>query len=161
MSIEAVAWALTVPIGGNAKVILLGLANHAHPDGTEAYPSLDTLATYAACDRSTARRNVRKLAEDGWIEQRGFGPQGQAKYRLVLEGWQNATPTQAASEGVAKRHRGVAPMPPEPSLVKASSSSSDVPVDSEVSLDSDQPPARARAREAGPANVKGAGEGKV
>lgn len=42
MSIEAVSWALGVPVGGNEKVMLLGLANHAHPDGSNAYPALGT-----------------------------------------------------------------------------------------------------------------------
>jgi hypothetical protein len=90
MSVEAFTWALSVPVGGNAKVVLLGLANHAHPDGSESYPALDTLAGYAHCDRSTARRNVRKLAADGWIVEDGTGPKGQAKYRLAM--------------GVAERH---------------------------------------------------------
>lgn len=85
MSIEAMSWALTVPLGGNAKVVLLGLANHAHPDGTSAYPALTTLAVYAHCDRSTARRNCRRLADDGWIERTGVGPNGQNEYRLCVE----------------------------------------------------------------------------
>jgi hypothetical protein len=44
MSVEAMAWALRVPIGGSAKVVLLGLANHADPDGGQAWPCVDTLA---------------------------------------------------------------------------------------------------------------------
>jgi hypothetical protein len=110
MSVEAITWALRVPVGGNAKVILLGLANHAHPDGTESYPALDTLAEYAACDRSTARRNLRLLRDSGWIVEDGKGPKGQTKFRLLLEGgWQNAT-------GGTGARGGVAPMPPEPSI---------------------------------------------
>ncbi len=84
MSVEAFSWALTVPVGGNQKVILLGLANHAHPDGTESYPALDTLAGYAHCDRSTARRNVRKLLDGGWISEDGEGPRGTIKYSLSM-----------------------------------------------------------------------------
>lgn len=121
MSVEAVAWALTVPVGSNQKVVLIGLANHAHPDGSNTYPSLDKLAEYAACDRSTARRNVRKLLEGGWIIEDGNGPMGTVKYRLSM----------TEIEGVAERHRGVAlapegggsgapegvaPMPPEPPI---------------------------------------------
>jgi len=78
-------WALRVPVGGNQKVVLLGLANHANPDGSDSYPSLDTLAVYGCCDRSTARRNVRRLADEGWIEPDGTGPCGQHRYRLRLE----------------------------------------------------------------------------
>lgn len=125
MSIEVITWALRVPVGGNAKVVLLGLANHAHPDGTESYPSLDTLAEYAACDRSTARRNVRKLVAEGWAIEDGTGPKGQTKYRLAVHrrGGSKMQP-------VADRHSGtdasggVAPMPPEPSLEPSSQSKS-------------------------------------
>lgn len=121
MSIEATTWALSVPVGGNAKVVLLGLANHAHPDGTESYPALDTLAGYANCDRSTARRNVRKLVADGWAIEDGHGPKGQTKYRLPLEravpsrGGGKTPPSQNATGGTGASG-GVAPMPPEPSL---------------------------------------------
>lgn len=139
MSVEATAWALNVPVGGNTKVVLLGLANHAHPDGRESYPALDTLARYAHCNRSTARRNVRRLAAEGWIEEYGKGPQGQAKYRLLMDRDPGADtdptggvlPPVANRDGVALAtegggtenrgggtgdRQGVAPMPPEPSF---------------------------------------------
>lgn len=111
-------WALRVPVGGNQKVVLIGLANHAHPDGTEAYPSLDTLAEYAHCDRSTARRNVRKLVADGWAIEDGLGPRGQVKYRLPLERQGGKTPPVAPppSGGGKNEAEGVAPVLPEPSL---------------------------------------------
>lgn len=124
MSVEAVSWALSVPVGGNAKIVLLGLANHAHPDGSEAYPSLRTLSKYANCDPSTVRRQLRFLVVNEWIEAAGKGPAGQTKYRLLL-GSQNATPLvqNATPEGVAERNggvangypQGVAPVQPEPS----------------------------------------------
>lgn len=119
MSIEAITWALTVPVGGNAKVVLLGLANHAHPDGTHSFPALDTLATYAHCDRSTAIRNVRKLEEDGWIVRTGEGPRGQVCYRLAVDRViasgggktpRGKTPLGGGTSGT----EGVAPAPPEP-----------------------------------------------
>jgi hypothetical protein len=115
------AWALSVPIPGNQKLVLIGCANHAHADGTESYPSLDTLATYACCDRSTARRNVRKLIEDGWLVEDGLGPKGQTKYRLNM-GVQDATGgklprvANAANGGGKNGAEGVAAVPPEPSL---------------------------------------------
>ncbi len=123
MSVEAFTWALRVPVGGNQKVILLGLANHAHPDGGEAYPALDTLAEYAHCDRSTARRNVRKLIELGWIEEDGRGPRGQIKYRLAMSDQPliaarggNTPPVAPMPPGGGISHLpGVAPVPPEPS----------------------------------------------
>lgn len=124
MSIECVSWALKVPVGGNMKVVLLGLANHAHPDGTDAYPALDTLAGYAYCDRSTARRNVRKLVELGWIREDGFGPKGQTKYTLAMsdrprfaDRGGDSPPVASEPDGGGTRDLGgVAPMPPEPSI---------------------------------------------
>lgn len=116
MSVEAITWALRVPVGGNAKVILLGLANHAHPDGTNAYPALDTLAEYAACHRATARRNLRELEEAGYIEREGEGPKGQHRWRLMIGG-RKTRPVAPASEGGDTGVReGVAPVLPEPSM---------------------------------------------
>jgi hypothetical protein len=115
MSIEAVGWALNVPVGGNEKVVLLGIANHCRPDGTEAWPSLETLARYAACDRSTARRNLRKLEEAGWIVRSGEGPRGTVSWSLP-GGWQNATVAPVPAGGGTSAPEGVAPAPPEPSL---------------------------------------------
>lgn len=129
MSIEAVKWALEAQVGGNAKVLLIGLANHAHPDGTEAYPSLDTLARYAHCDRSTARRNVRKLVEAGWISEDGLGPRGQTKYSLnfgVDDPTGSKTPRVATGGGgVAKQARSDGKMPPEPSFEPSNEPSSE------------------------------------
>lgn len=127
MSIEAVGRALAAPLGGNPKVLLLGLANHAHPDGTNSYPSIERLAGYCHCDRRTAQRNVRKLQDDGFIEQEGVGPVGQTRWRICFEAWeggrQNATPrqnagggTHAAGGGGISGPGGAAPMPPEPSI---------------------------------------------
>jgi hypothetical protein len=115
VSVEAFTWALNVPVGGNAKVVLLGLANHAHPDGSEAYPALDTLARYAHCDRSTARRNVRKLAADGWIIEDGTGPKGQTKYRLAMGGGDSPPVAPTPAGGGKFAPEGVAPVQPEPS----------------------------------------------
>lgn len=131
MSVEAFTWALSVPVGGNQKVVLLGLANHAHPDGTESYPALDTLATYAACDRSTARRNLRKLVEDGWVVEDGLGPRGQGKYRLLMKdsptvGGGKVPPVASEPQGGGTgASEGVAAAPPEPTTEPSSNRTED------------------------------------
>jgi hypothetical protein len=89
MAVEATTWALRVPVGGTAKVVLLGVANHAHPDGSEAYPSIKRLAEYACCDDRTVTRALRKLESEGWILRDGKGPRGQNKYRLAI--WRRPT----------------------------------------------------------------------
>lgn len=84
MSVEAISWALSVPLGGNLKVVLIGIANHAHEDGTNAYPSVRTLARYACCERSTVQRCLRRLEELEWIVPDGTGANGTNRYRLPL-----------------------------------------------------------------------------
>lgn len=62
------AWALNVKgIDPTAKLVLLGLANHAHKDGTEAFPAVKTLADYASVSERTARRHLGDLRKTGYI----------------------------------------------------------------------------------------------
>lgn len=69
MSVEVMSWVLHFsPASGTEKVILLGIANHASIDGSNAWPSLATLATYARVDQRTVRRTLRALEEAGLIE---------------------------------------------------------------------------------------------
>lgn len=127
MSIEAVGRTLAAPLGGNPKVLLLGIANHAHPDGTNAYPSIERLAGYCHCDRRTAQRNVRKLQDDGFIEPEGVGPVGQTRWRICFEAWEAgrhfAAPQQSARGGTGAAGGGGIPgqggaalVPPKPSI---------------------------------------------
>ena len=89
MSIEATEWALcTAPKHPTATVrlVLLGLAKHAWKDGTGAYPSQGTLASYlAGGDNDSNRRKVRRalseLESGGWI-QRG----SQSKVKKIPKG---------------------------------------------------------------------------
>ncbi|MFI1914545.1 helix-turn-helix domain-containing protein [Nocardia sp. NPDC020380] len=71
MSVEAMAWALigAPDVGGREQVVLIGLANHAHADGTFSYPSHATLAAYARCDKRTVRRAIASLETKGLIER--------------------------------------------------------------------------------------------
>lgn len=119
MSIEALTWALTVPVGGNAKVILLGLANHAHPDGSNSWPSWNRLAVYAHCDRATVHRHLTKLEEAGWIARTGEQRRGVVVYQLAMT--PHTDPSQNATGGNLRpvaplRPPPVAPVRPEPSV---------------------------------------------
>lgn len=71
MSIEATSWALnveTVP-DSTARVVLLGLANHAGRDGSAAWPSVATLAEYAVCSTRTVQRKLRELETRGLVRK--------------------------------------------------------------------------------------------
>lgn len=70
MSIEIVARILNTQTGlhPTAKMVLIGLANHANPDGTHVFPSVARIARYAECDPRTVKRQLKALRLAGWIE---------------------------------------------------------------------------------------------
>ena len=70
MSVEAVSWALNlapVPVDAGGKpnsacaFVLVVLANHAGPDGTGAFPSVDTLVRYTRLSERTIRTALDRL----------------------------------------------------------------------------------------------------
>ena len=52
---------------GSKLLLLLALADFAHDDGANVYPSVDTLAQKTRCDRRTVQRNLRQLEGEGAI----------------------------------------------------------------------------------------------
>jgi Helix-turn-helix domain len=76
MSVEAISWALNlapVPVdrGGQpssaCKFVLVGLANHAGPDGTGAFPSVATLVRYTGLSERTVRASLDRLEAAGIV----------------------------------------------------------------------------------------------
>ncbi len=76
MSVEAISWALNLaPVpadrGGQpssaCKFVLVGLANHAGPDGTGAFPSVATLVRYTGLSERTVRSCLGRLGAEGII----------------------------------------------------------------------------------------------
>jgi Helix-turn-helix domain len=76
VSVEAISWALNLaPVpadrGGQpssaCKFVLVGLANHAGPDGTGAFPSVATLVRYTGLAERTVRTCLDRLASEGII----------------------------------------------------------------------------------------------
>ncbi len=76
MSVEAISWALNlapVPMDRNGqpsspcKFVLVGLANHAGPDGTAAFPSVRTLMRYTGLAERTVRACLARLEAAGVI----------------------------------------------------------------------------------------------
>jgi hypothetical protein len=76
VSVEAFSWALNLaPVprdrGGKrnpaCKAVLIGLANHAGPDGTGAFPSVWRLMRYTELSERTVRTALDRLEADGVI----------------------------------------------------------------------------------------------
>ena len=64
--VSSAVWRLALP--ATAKLVLLKLADCANDDGSNAYPSLETVARECGCDVRTVRRTVRNLEERGLLE---------------------------------------------------------------------------------------------
>lgn len=72
MTLVTMVWALKhadVPPDPIAHLVLIGLADHAHDDGTEARPSVATLAQYARCSERTVHTKLRLLESAGLIRR--------------------------------------------------------------------------------------------
>lgn len=76
MSVEAISWAFNLaPVprdrNGNrnpaCKAVLIGLANHAGPDGKDAFPSVRTLVRYTDLSERTVRTALDRLEAEGTI----------------------------------------------------------------------------------------------
>lgn len=74
MSIEAISWALNqapIPVdrrdASSLAMVLVGLANHADPDGRNAFPSNATLTRYTRLSERSVRNILRELATLGLI----------------------------------------------------------------------------------------------
>jgi hypothetical protein len=76
VSVEAISWALNlapVPRDGGGKpnpackAVLIGLANHAGPDGKEAFPAVRTLIRYTCLSERTVQTALDRLEEAGII----------------------------------------------------------------------------------------------
>jgi hypothetical protein len=74
MSVDAISWALNLaPVpadrGGQpssaCKFVLVGLANHAGPDGSGAFPSARTLMRYTGLSERTVRACLGRLEAAG------------------------------------------------------------------------------------------------
>lgn len=81
MSVEATTWVLRHSRAkGGIRLVLLALADHAHRDGTRAWPSVQTLADEANVSPRTAQRALRWGVEHGEIDHTGTGRNGVLVY---------------------------------------------------------------------------------
>lgn len=69
MSVQAMSWVIDHSKQRGSKfVVLLMIANHAHSDGTTAYPSYDRLATESRISARQVITHVKALQESGELK---------------------------------------------------------------------------------------------
>jgi hypothetical protein len=64
------------------RLVLIALADYAHDDGTNAFPSVPTIARKARVDERTVQRALRELEEAGDLEPTGKTRSGVTIWRL-------------------------------------------------------------------------------
>lgn len=71
MSVEAIAWVLNhAPVESPvSKLVLVALANHAHPDGSAAFPSVNTICRYTCLSERSVRQHLDNLERRGVIRR--------------------------------------------------------------------------------------------
>ena len=87
MSIEAMVWVLdqTGVMTTNEKFVLLGIANHASRDGSNAFPSVDTLCGYTELSRSTVNRAIKSLQDKGVLYYSPGGGRRSNTYTILMK----------------------------------------------------------------------------
>lgn len=71
MSVEAIAWVLNhAPVQSPvSKLVLVALANHAHPDGSASFPSVATICRYTCLSERSVRQHLDALESSGVIRR--------------------------------------------------------------------------------------------
>lgn len=87
MSVYVMAWVFRHSEATlSDRLVLLALADYAHDDGTNAFPTVDKLANKARVGKSTARAALRRLEDVGAIKQTGPMPWGAMSYAILMKG---------------------------------------------------------------------------
>jgi hypothetical protein len=121
MSVHVISWVLRnseARLG--ARLALLVLADHAHQDGTNAFPSVATIGKEARMSARNVQYALRRLVSDGSIELTGQRP--------TKDGWVNVykvvmDPPAQDLQGVQDTTAIVSDLAPEPSLEPSNPSS--------------------------------------
>jgi len=87
MAIECMVWVLdqNENLSTSEKFVLLGIANHSRPDGTNSFPSLDTLCGYTLLSKSSVQRAIKALVEKNYLEKESGGGRRSNTYKLKMD----------------------------------------------------------------------------
>ncbi|MDX8151116.1 helix-turn-helix domain-containing protein [Patulibacter brassicae] len=93
MSVQAISYVLDhSEARGSDRLVLIALANHAGAEHAECWPSVPLIASEARVSERTAQYALRALEKHGRIERKGTGPQGQTRWRVVLDAAADTAP---------------------------------------------------------------------
>lgn len=107
MSIPAVVWVFehSEEKLGN-RLVLLALAEFAHDDGSDSYPSIDTLMRRTRLSERQVRYCLRALEQSGAIVNEGVSAKRTTKYRVVLSEGAISAPGQSLQGAKSYREGG-------------------------------------------------------
>ena len=99
------------------KFILLALCEKCDNDGSNAYPSVKTLARYAECSERTVQRALKSLTDKGWLVlAERASSRRPTNYTIVIERFEGC---QVVTPRVTQEvHRGDTAMAPDPSYTQ-------------------------------------------
>lgn len=109
MSIKVMTWCWDhARCGGSDLLALLAIADHASDDGSNAWPSIPTIARKCRVDERTARRIVRRLEESKHLKvDVAGGPKGSNRYTVLMvtpgDAEKAATPDAVEAEAPAEQ----------------------------------------------------------
>ena len=83
------------------RLVLLALASFTDKNGSNAYPSLATLASMACCNRSTVHRAIKSLIARQLIQPTGKGRKGTIRYKVNVPMQRQGSHHATASVGTA------------------------------------------------------------
>jgi Helix-turn-helix domain len=87
LSIKVISQVFELAVTATEKIVLLALADHAHDDGTRAYPSVALLTRKTSLSRRGVQTVLRRLERKGLImptEHLAGGRKGTTEYRFTL-----------------------------------------------------------------------------
>ena len=145
MSVRAISWVWeNSSASGNDRLVLLAIADSAEHDGSNAWPSVRTIAKKCLLSERTVQRAIRALVSSGELiveEQEGggrFTPGNRRPNRYALTGVAERHPkAEDAPVGVTRRSTGVTdvlgkqapgvtPVSPNPSFEQEHPSAADL-----------------------------------
>lgn len=120
MSLKVITWVLEhseAKLG--QRLVLLALADHACDDGTDAYPSVSTIARKARMSERAVQTSLKALSGSGQVVCMGVSQKGTKNYTIIgpfNEGGEESAPPKLTTQGAKLTTSGGEESAPEPSL---------------------------------------------